>query len=246
MVDLFKGEWVSRLPPPFDHLRAGDADLFTDPRVAWGLKRFAPLAGQTVLDLGPLECGHSYMAVAAGASRVVAVEGNRSHFMRCLVIKELLGLDPVELCLGDFIEFLRREEQVFDVCLAMGILYHLADPVELIALASERASRLVLWTHYYERARIDRCSPVWRRHFVGPRPAETRGFRHTQHRFAYGLGKRLMGFYGGNATHASWLTREDLFGALEHFGWREIDVGAEDVADPRGPNLLLTAIRDGD
>jgi len=48
MLDIFAGEWASRLPPPYDGLRAGQAPLFADERIRWTLERFGPLDGQSV------------------------------------------------------------------------------------------------------------------------------------------------------------------------------------------------------
>ena len=243
-LDVFAGEWASRLPPPYATLRAGDSLLFEDERIVWTLERFGPLDGMSMLDLGPLEGGHTYMALQAGAERVVAVEGNVRHFLKCLVVKDLLGMDRAEFRLGDFMLMMARESEEYDLVNAQGVLYHMADPVELIALAAERGRRLALWTQYYEPQRIADLGPVFRRHFAAqPAPAVTRGFAHTHHRFDYGLGRRLVGFYGGNQPHANWLSREDLMGALEHFGWRDVQVGFEELDGPHGPALSLTAVR---
>ena len=244
MLDVFAGEWASRMPPPYDGLRAGDAGLFEDERIRWTLERFGPLDGQTVLDLGPLEGGHSYMAMKAGAARVVAVEGNARHFLKCLVVKDLLGMDAVRFRLGDFVAMLQVEPDVYDLALVQGVLYHMVDPVELIALTAERSRRLALWTQYHDAERIARLAPRLRRHFAAEAtPASTRGFAHTHHRFDYGLGRKLVGFYGGNQPHANWLSRDDLLGALEHFGWRDVEIGFEEPDAVHGPALSLTAVR---
>jgi hypothetical protein len=243
-LDVFAGEWASRLPAPYDMLRAGTSPLFHDERIAWTLERFGPLDGMSMLDLGPLEGGHAYMALQAGAAWVVAVEGNVRHFLKCLVVKDLLSMDRAEFRLGDFMIMLAEEDVEYDLVNAQGVLYHMADPVELIALTAARGRRLALWTQYYEPERIARLGPVFRRHFSEqPVPAVTRGFAHTHHRFDYGLGRRLVGFYGGNQPHANWLSREDLMGALEHFGWRDVEVGFEELDGPHGPALSLTAVR---
>lgn len=244
MLDVFRGEWASRLPSPYDDLRAGDVELFADERIAWSFHRLGPLDGQTVLDLGPLEGGHTYMALQAGAARVVAVEGNARHFLKCLLLKELLKMQRAEFRLGDFVTMLQVDSAQYDLILAQGVLYHLVDPVELIALMAERGHRLALWTQYYDAACVARLSPVVRRRFVGePADAVTRGFTHMHHRHNYGLGRKLVGFYGGNRAHSNWLSREDLMGALEHFGWRDIEVGFERRDHPHGPSLSLTAVR---
>lgn len=244
MLDVFAGEWASRLPPPHDGLRAGEMGLFEDERIRWSLERFGPLDGQSVLELGPLEGGHTYMALQAGAERVVAVEGNPRHVLRCLVVKNLLRMDAADFRLGDFVAMLQSEPDEYDLVLAQGVLYHMVDPVELIALTAERGRRLALWTQYYDAERIAQLPALFRRHFAGePQAAVTRGFAHARQRFDYGVGRRLVGFYGGNQRHSNWLTRDDLMGALEHFGWREIEVGFERTAHPHGPSLALTAVR---
>jgi len=243
-LDIFEGEWASRLPPPYDGLRAGEALLFEDERIYWALNRFGPLDGQTVLDLGPLECGHTYMALQAGAERVVAVEGNARHFLRCLLVKDLLGMDAAELRLGDFMAMLHTEALEYDLVLAQGVLYHVADPVELIAMTAQRGRRLALWTQYYDAEHVARLGPLFRRHFADePEAAVTRGLDHTRHRFDYGLGRRLVGFYGGNQSHANWLSRDDLMRALKHFGWGDVEIGFDNPDGPHGPSLSLTAVR---
>ena len=242
-LDAFAGEWASRMPPPHDGLRAGDALLFEDERIAWTLERFGPLHGQTVLELGPLEGGHTYMALQAGAERVVAVEGNVRHYLKCVVVKDLLGMHGADFRLGDFMPMMRAETAEYDLVLAQGVLYHMTDPVELLALAAERGRRLALWTQYYDRERIAELG-IFRRHFADEAtPAVTRGFAHAHHRFDYGLGRRLVGFYGGNQPHANWLSRADLLDALEHVGWRDVEIGFEKPDDPHGPSLSLTAVR---
>ena len=244
LLDIFAGEWASQLPAPYDGLRAGRAQLFDDERIHWTLERFGPLDGQSVLDLGPLEGGHTYMALRAGAARVVAIEGNTRHFLKCLLVKDLLELRDADFRLGDFVATLQAEREEFDLVLAQGVLYHMVDPVELIALMAERGRRLALWTQYHDAERIARLPSRLRRHFAGAGTAAlTRGFAHTHHRFDYGLGRRLVGFYGGNQPHANWLSREDLLGALEHFGWRDVEIGFDLPDHPHGPSLSLTAVR---
>jgi hypothetical protein len=244
VLDIFAGEWASRMPPPHDTLRAGSADLFDDERLRWTLERFGPLDGQAVLDLGPLEGGHTYMALQAGARRVVAVEGNARHFLKCLAVKELLGMDAAQFRHGDFVAMLQSEPDEYDLVLAQGVLYHMVDPVELIALTAERGRRLALWTQYHDAEHIARLAPRFRRHFSAePQPATTRGFAHTLHRFDYGFGRKLVGFYGGNQPHAHWLSRADLMRALEHFGWRDVELGFDLPDHPHGPSLALTAVR---
>jgi hypothetical protein len=69
-VDVFAGEWSSRLPVA--GVTAGEIPLFEDERVEWALGHLGNVAGRTVLELGPLEGGHSSMLERAGALAVVA------------------------------------------------------------------------------------------------------------------------------------------------------------------------------
>src|SRR4051794_25473931 len=75
-LDIFQGEWFSGLPEPFADLNAGKASLFWDARIHWFSQEIGGFEGQTVLELGPLEAGHSYMLEQMGAKKVVAIEGN--------------------------------------------------------------------------------------------------------------------------------------------------------------------------
>ncbi|MEV0678224.1 DUF1698 domain-containing protein [Actinosynnema sp. NPDC050436] len=146
-VDLFAGTWSSALP--LDGVTSGPVPLFADARVAWALEHLGPVAGRSVLELGPLEAGHTYQLTKAGAS-VVAIEAQTTAYLKCLVVKELLGITGARFLLGDFLEHMRVTPDRYDVCFASGVLYHLRSPVEALALAARVSSRLVLWTHYYD------------------------------------------------------------------------------------------------
>jgi hypothetical protein len=240
-VDAVPDAWASRFPAPFEQVRAGDAELFEDPRVAWGFDRLGGVAGRTVLELGPLEGAHSYMAHSAGARSVTAVEANPKAFLKCLVVKELFELDRCSFLCGDALEFLSQEGEEFDLCIASGILYHMVDPVRLIELISRRSRRLIMWTHFYDdhalanRRLSRRLSPA--------RVVEHPGFSHRVHRHRYGFDTRLSGFCGGTAPYSHWLPRDELLRALAHFGWQDIEIGFEEMSHPNGPALALVATR---
>ncbi|MEZ5286815.1 MAG: hypothetical protein R2712_18800 [Vicinamibacterales bacterium] len=101
-LDIFAGEWASRMPSSAPVLRAGQAALFDDPRLAWPLERLGGVAGRRVLELGPLEGGHTYMLDRAGAREIVAIEGNTRAYLKCLVAKEILGIPSGRFVCGDF------------------------------------------------------------------------------------------------------------------------------------------------
>ena len=133
-VNLFSGQWSSRLPAPFLDLTGGGAALFEDGRIAWGVQSFGGVEGMRVLELGPLEGGHTFMLDRLGVSEIIAVEANTRAFLRCLVVKELLEIDHARYLCGDFNAYLNdavAEGKSWDLCLAIGVLYHQQDPVAL-------------------------------------------------------------------------------------------------------------------
>lgn len=240
-VSLFEREWASRLPPPYSELDAGAVPLFEDERITWAVDALGGVEGLSVLELGPLEAGHTFMLERAGAASIVAVESNGRAYLRCLVVKELLGL-RARFALGDALAYLRSSDERFDLCVANGILYHMPDPVALVEAISQRARRLMLWTHYYD-ADVARSNVRMRRKMRSSRPALHDGFRHTLHEHHYGLALRSAGFCGGTQRTANWLSREDLFACLVHYGWRDIQTAFEQRDHPNGPSLALVAQR---
>jgi hypothetical protein len=241
-VDIFAGEWSSSFPAPLEDLRAGSVPLFEDHRVPWAVERWGGLAGRSVLELGPLEGGHTYGLLQAGASSVLAIEAQTRAYLKCLVAKELLGMDRARFLLGDFVGYLRATDAHFDAVFACGVLYHMRNPVETLALTAKVADRLFLWTHYYDESLIGTDSPIAGR-FSSHEPTSYQGFEHVLHRFNYEEALQFKGFCGGSAAHTNWLSRDDLLGALDHVGWKVEEIGLENPDHPNGPSLALTAQR---
>jgi len=75
-LDLHAGEWASHLPSPFDGYRAGAMPLYADARLVWAIDRLGGVDGAHVLELGPLEVGHTWMLEQWGAARITAIEAN--------------------------------------------------------------------------------------------------------------------------------------------------------------------------
>jgi O-antigen biosynthesis protein len=100
---LFEGEWSSAVPG----LPSGPVNLFEDPRVQWFEERLGGFAGRRVLELGPLEGGHTFM-MARGGAEVLAIESNKGAFLRCLIAKETVGMPKARFLLGDFRKYLSR------------------------------------------------------------------------------------------------------------------------------------------
>ena len=235
--DIFKGEWYSKLP--VDAV-TGSEELCNDLRLNW-LGEEVEVRGKSVVELGPLEGAHSFMLEQMGATRVTAVEANSQAYLKCLITKELLRLQRVDFVLADFMEYLRQTDAVFDIAVACGVLYHMANPVELISLLGRRCrGHLLLWTHYFDGAVLGK-DPAFKLRFTKETGATHEGFGHVLHRSKYVHADKWSGFCGGSAAYANWLSREDILDCLTHFGFEGVKVRFDDPSHPNGPAFALIA-----
>ncbi|MBV9611166.1 MAG: class I SAM-dependent methyltransferase [Acidobacteriaceae bacterium] len=241
-LDIFKGEWWSRLPEPLATSKAGHLDIFEDPRISWALSQAGSIRDQTVLELGPLEGAHTYIFERAGAASIVAIEATPRAYLKCLIVKELLGLTRAHFLCGDFVEYLRGGPQAVDFACASGVLYHMVQPVELIALLSTVAPRLFLWTHYYDTG-IASANRTLRRRFTRELENEHLGFRHRLFRYEYWGSFGVRRFCGGSRPYAHWMTRDDILACLKYFGFDSIQTSYENLEHPDGPSFAVLARR---
>ena len=150
------GGWNTALPP-----RAGVTKsphvLYNDPRVKWCMKQFGNLEGRRILELGPLEAGHTHMLHQHRPELIHAIEANKRSFLRCLIAKNLLQLDRALFLLGDFQKWMEAPPIHYDLIVASGVLYHMRNPARLIELMSQCSDALYIWTHYFsdEGCRFD-------------------------------------------------------------------------------------------
>lgn len=241
-VDIFTGEWSSQLPAPLTHVQTGPLQLFDDARIHWAIQALGGVEGCSVLELGPLEAGHTYMLEQAGAASVLAIEANTRAYLKCLVVKELLELQKARFLCGDFMEYLRAGPPRFDVCVASGVLYHMRNPAELIQRIAQITDRVFIWTHYYDAQRIQN-NPQLAPKFSEPVAQNHAGFAHQLYRQDYLAALDLKNFCGAGSHYTNWLTRADLLACLEHFGLGNIQIDFEQPDHVHGPALALVASR---
>jgi len=224
ILDLFEDEWASKFPSPYEHLKAGHVELFNDQRILWALEVIGDIKGNKILELGPLEGGHAYTLQKHGAS-VISIEANPRAFLKCLAVKQMLNLDQVEFLYGDFTKYLEGEVPIFDLCVACGVLYHMRNPVELIAQVAKCAPKMFMWTHYYD-SEICKNNLGLKYNLKTSKINDHQGFKHTlyQHQYGFTGGKK---FFGGPAAYSNWLSREDILEACKHFGFNRIDIAKE-------------------
>lgn len=238
-IDLFKGEWSSILPAELGIESGGAAGLFDDPRIGWFMNQIGPVDGRSVLELGPLEAGHTATFERAGAGSVVAVEGNTRAYLKCLVVKELLGLKRSRFLLGDIVEHLKEDGPAYDIGIASGVLYHMRNPAELVQLLAGRCRTVFVWTHYWDADRVGRLAG--HKQFGKLQPAEHAGFSYRAIRRSYDEALSWSGFCGGSADHANWLPRQDLLDCFDHFGLQVQGIEFDQPDHPNGPALALWA-----
>lgn len=241
LLDIFKGEWSSQMPDEGLVTVPGTAGLFQDPRIAWAGQVFQGFEGKTILELGPLEGGHSYMMDRAGASKVTAVEANNRAFLKCLLVKQIFDLKSVDFLFGDFNRYLEQQERRFDIAIASGVLYHMTNPIRALNLMSSASSNLMLWTHYFDQQQIDERGLS--RYYA---PVETRAYQGLTISLAkrsYLEAVKWEGFCGGANDYAYWLTRESLMALLDLFGFKRIEIAFDSPDHANGPALALCAMK---
>jgi hypothetical protein len=233
-LDIFKGEWSSQLPGAWKELKAGTVTLFDDARILWAADQLGGFKGQRVIELGPLEAGHTYMLESLGAESILAIEANKRAYLKCLIAKEILGLRRSRFVLGDFVSFLRENDTPFDVCLASGVLYHMQNPCEFIHLISKASKKVVLWTHYFDEKVIQsKNNPA---KFSGTIRQNYNGFDHVLQVCLW----RLLSWEGLRGGH-SYVTgcRGKTYRLVAFFGFQDLNIGFE-VRPPKWTLLLYS------
>lgn len=238
-LDLFRGEWSSAMPVG-SGLRTtpGSAALFEDARVTWAVAQAGGVAGWRILEIGPLEGGHSYMLEQAGAAEVLAIEANTRSFLKCLCIKEVFRLQAVRFLLGDGMAFMEQDAGGFDMVFASGVLYHLQDPMAFLRLLPRMAPRALLWTHYFDDT-IVRNAPAIAHKFGTIERGTIDGFTYESVEQSYKEALQWSGFCGGSAPTSRWLTRRSILDYLRHLGYERIEVSFEAPEHPNGPAFAV-------
>lgn len=238
-VDVFRGRWASDLRPLLGVEGTGSNLLFTQDRrpdqaaAAFGRSDFQ---GFDILEIGPLEAAHTWLLEKLGARAITCVESSVEAWLKCLVVKEVLGLDRSKFLLGDVTSYLREEPHRFDLVFASGVLYHMADPVELIRAIADATDRCFVWTHVWDPERHPKP--------FQPTRVEREGIQVTYWSHRYGE-KTAAGFWGGLAPTASWMTRDDMLAAFTACGLSDIRIIEDSPDHPNGPALTFTARRPG-
>jgi hypothetical protein len=223
--------------------------VMRDPRPRWCAEEFPNFNRLHIVEIGPADGYHTAGLEFCGARNVTAIEGNVDAFLRCIILKNYLGLQS-EFVLGDFVELFQnktdhpgRVAAKADLIYASGMLYHLRDPLYFLHEVSKIAPHLYLWTHFFDAEAASRiqheregfAAAEQQRVTVGGASATYyRKYYNTDHVSA-------VGYIGGLHPFASWISRDDLFSALEVYGYRIRRVVEDPASDGMMPAVNILA-----
>jgi SAM-dependent methyltransferase len=148
-----RGPWITRFVIGGVEL-GGDFDPAVGDRVGQFFQAFPE--ARSILELGPLEGGHTFdLAQRPGVIRVLAAEARAANIVRAKFVQELLEVRNVE-----FVEMNLENAELtafgkFDAVFCSGVLYHLPEPWKLVAEIRRVTSKLFVWTHYVPEADAD-------------------------------------------------------------------------------------------
>lgn len=240
-VDLFEGSWFSKMPEG-SGLVGGQAEHFTDSRVPWAAKVLGGLASKSILELGPFEAYNTSQFESMGAASVVAIEGSSANFLKCLIIKNIMGLKTTFLY-GDFTKYLETTKNRFDICWASGVLYHLTRPIEFLEGISSVSDTLFLWTQYYDTGIMmtHPDAPIF--HEETNKTVEYHGRQLILHGREYHERDGTGLFSGGPEAMSYWMELEDILHVLRCHGFNRIEMGVNNLHHPPGPACFFLAFR---
>jgi hypothetical protein len=136
---------ITTLPENYDFLR--DDRLKAIERV-FRLVFGGGIAGKRIADLGCLEGGFAVAFASQGAA-VTGVEARRANIEKLFLLKDHFDDLSLEFALADVKDFTVERFGLFDAVLALGILYHLDNPVEWLRQIGKTTRRLlVVDTHF--------------------------------------------------------------------------------------------------
>jgi SAM-dependent methyltransferase len=229
---IFEGAWSSCIPG----LGLGHAQLFEDHRIQSFIENCGGVTGKKVLELGPLEGGHTYMLSRAGA-QVKVIESNTVAFLKCLIVKNALNFEA-EFILGDFRPYLNSTEDTFDLLVASGVLYHMTEPWKLLQDMARVSQSIGIWTHYYSPEVILSRGDLTKKFEQEPLIVRvgTRDVISYKQRYLEAL--NWNGFCGGSAPESRWLIRDSLLGLLADLVF-QVAIMDENKNHPNGPCMTL-------
>jgi SAM-dependent methyltransferase len=101
--------------------------------------------GKKVLDIGANTGYFSFAAIAAGAKKVVSVEGNSKHASFIKEAASRLGLAHKLEVMPEYYDFTMRVAQPYDVALCLNVIHHVGDDFGNTMLSIEQAKSAMIF-----------------------------------------------------------------------------------------------------
>jgi 2-polyprenyl-3-methyl-5-hydroxy-6-metoxy-1,4-benzoquinol methylase len=185
-------------------------------------------AGRRVLDLGCLE-GYFSVECALHGAEVLGIDAKEINLKKCEFVRSVLRVPSLSFALDDAMNVTRERYGSFDVVLALGLLYHLEDPVSFLANVARLCEGfLVLDTLVALEERPQQISgwepelSAVREFSFGQRTYRGRHYREYQP----GAGEEERAF-STTASYTNelsvWLTESALVDALRDAGFEQLE-----------------------
>lgn len=179
-----------------------------------------------ILELGCLEGLHSLILHMLGAQEIIAIEGRKENFLKCLIVKNAFNLNRCKFLFGDINEILPFLSGGFDLCLALGIIYHLENPLSVIFRISQLADALYVWTHYSTL------------HYPPGDLVEVE-YRNKTYKGKY-VGENRGHYLSGLHSKSFWIFEDDILKAVLNAGFKDIKF-IEKEEHENGPAMTFLA-----
>jgi len=106
------------------------------------------ISGRRIADLGALEGGFA-LACAMRGAEVTGVEARKANFEKLLLLQDHFDDLRLDFALADVKDFTVERFGEFEAVLALGILYHLDNPVQWLRQIGKTSKRLLIVdTHF--------------------------------------------------------------------------------------------------
>lgn len=229
-IDILPG-WRRALPPHLG-VRTGAVGLHDDARIRWAIAQAGPLQGRRILELGPQEAADTVLLEQQAPDVIHAIEADRTAYLRCLVVKELLDLKRARFLLGDAALWLQATETRYDLIVASDLLHRSQHPLRLLDLIAARCDAFYLWTRYFDAAAMPPGDPR-REPFsdtVGVEPF-------------HGVAVRLHRRKAPGGDPHCWIEKDALLDAIRALGFSDLRVAHDQPDHPDGPAVSIFASR---
>ena len=225
-------DWVCRVP--INSLKTGNHRVFEniDDRPYSLVKKFKSINKWKILELGPLEGGHTYQLEKFGAE-LTAIEAHPENFLKCLIVKNALNM-KASFLLGDFSDYLKETSKNYDLIFASGVFYHMEDPLDLLVQIAKKTDRIFAWTHYISEEQSD-SSGMHKNKYV-----DELEFSCKYYHYEYDQTREDRSF-AGIAKFSSRLTKEDFIRALCAVGFSNYEIVKDEIDHPGGPAFSFIA-----